>query len=284
LNYIETRQRSGVYKVPLPGSIGMEACGVVEEIGEGVTVVEPGDRVAYAMGDPGAYTESRIMPANRLIPVPDWIPDDQAAAMMLKGMTAAYLVTRTFKVEKGQTVLFHAAAGGVGLIICQMLKEIGATVIGTVGSDEKAELANSYGCDYPIVYTREDFAARVREITDGAGVPVVYDAVGAATFEGSFNSLAPFGLFASFGAASGAIPPIEIGLLQQKGSLYATRPTLATHTAKRQDMLDLANSLFEAVRRGVQIPINQRFELKDAAEAHRALEGRQTTGCSVFTV
>lgn len=284
LNYIETRQRSGVYKVPLPGSIGMEACGVVEATGDGVTEVKPGDRVAYAMGAPGAYTESRIMPAGQLIPVPDWIPDDQAAAMMLKGMTAAYLVTRTFKVEKGQTVLFHAVAGGVGLIICQMLKELGATVIGTVGSDEKAELARTYGCDHPIVYTREDFAARVREITDGAGVPVVYDAVGAATFEGSFDSLAPLGLFVSFGAASGAIPPIDIGLLQQKGSLYATRPTLATHTAKRQDMLDLANSLFEAVRRGVKIPINQRFDLRDAVDAHRALEGRQTTGCSVFTV
>ena len=284
LNYIETRQRSGVYKVPLPGSIGMEACGVVEAVGDGVTVVKPGDRVAYAMGDPGAYTETRIMPAARLIPVPDWIADEQAAAMMLKGMTAAYLVTRTFKVEKGQTVLFHAAAGGVGLIICQMLREIGATVIGTVGSDEKAELAKSYGCDHPIVYTREDFAKRVREITDGAGVPVVYDAVGAATFEGSFDSLAPFGLFVSFGAASGAIPPIDVGLLQQKGSLYATRPTLATHTAKRDDMLTLADTLFEAVRRGIEIPINQRFALKDAVEAHRALEGRQTTGCSVFTV
>ena len=284
LNYIETRQRSGVYKVPLPGSIGMEACGVVEAVGDGVTVVKPGDRVGYVMGDPGAYTESRLVAASRLIPIPDDIEDEQAAAMMLKGMTACYLVTRTFAVEKGQTVLFHAAAGGVGLIICQLLREIGANVIGTVGSDEKAELARANGCDHAIVYTRDNFAERVREITDGAGVAVAYDAVGAATFEGSIDSLAPFGLFVSFGAASGAIPPIDVGLLQQKGSLYATRPTLATHTAKRADMLSLAETLFQAVRRGVNIPVNQRFALKDAAEAHRVLEARQTTGCTVLTV
>lgn len=284
LNYIDTRQRSGAYKVPLPGSIGMEACGIVEAVGSGVTVVKPGDRVAYATGAPGAYTESRVMSANRLIPVPDWITDEQAAAMMLKGMTACYLVTRTLKVEKGQTVLFHAAAGGVGLIICQLLQEIGATVIGTVGSDEKAEIAKAHGCDHVIVYTRENFADRVREITDGAGVPVVYDAVGAATFEGSFDSLAPFGLFVSFGAASGPVPPIDVGLLQQKGSLFATRPTLATHAARREDMLTLADSLFDAVKRGIKIEINQRFALKDAVEAHRALEARKTTGCTVFTV
>lgn len=284
LNYIETRQRSGVYKVPLPGSIGMEACGVVDAVGDGVTVVKPGDRVAYAMGAPGAYTESRIMPADRLIPVPDWVTDEQAAAMMLKGLTACYLTTRTFKVEKGQTVLFHAAAGGVGLIICQLLRELGATVIGTVSTDAKAALAKEYGCTHPIVYTRDDFAERVQEITDGEGVSVVYDAVGKTTFEGSMASLAPFGMFVSFGAASGAIPPIDIGMLQNGGSLYATRPTLATHTAKREDMLSLADNLFDAVKRGTRIEINQRFPLKDAAEAHRALEARETTGCTVLTV
>ena len=284
LNFIETRQRSGVYKVPLPGSIGMEACGIVEDIGEGVTEVKAGDRVAYAMGAPGSYTESRIIESKRLILVPDWVTDEQAAAVIMKGLTAVYLITRTFKVEKGHTVLFHAAAGGVGLIICQLLKEIGATVIGTVSSDEKAELAKTHGCDYPIIYTRENFAERVKEITNGAGVPVVYDAVGAATFEGSFDSLAPLGLFASFGAASGPIPPIELGMLQSKGSLYATRPTLATHTAKREDMLSLADDVFQAVKRGLKIDINQRFALKDAIEAHRAIEGRRTTGSTVFTV
>lgn len=284
LNFIETRQRSGVYKVPLPGSIGMEACGIVEAIGEGVTEVKAGDRVAYAMGAPGSYTESRIIESKRLIPVPDWVTDEQAAAVIMKGLTAMYLIKRTFKVEKGHTVLFHAAAGGVGLIICQLLKEIGATVIGTVSSDEKAELAKAHGCDHPIVYTHENFAERVKEITNGAGVPVVYDAVGAATFEGSFDSLAPCGLFVSFGAASGPIPPIDIGMLQSKGSLYATRPTLATHTAKREDMLNLADDVFQAVKRGLKIEINQRFQLKDAIEAHRVIEDRQTTGSTIFTV
>ncbi|MCB1511330.1 MAG: quinone oxidoreductase [Hyphomicrobiaceae bacterium] len=283
LNYIDVYQRAGGYKLDLPSSIGMEAAGVVEAVGEGVTVVKPGDRVGYVMGPAGAYAEVRCYPAERLIPLPDDISDEQAAGMMLKGLTVSYLIRRTFPVKSGQTVLVHAAAGGVGLIACQWLKQIGVTVIGTVGSDAKAEIAKAHGCAHPIVYTREDFAARVMEITGGVGVPVVYDGVGAMTFEGSLKSLARFGMLASFGAASGPAPAVAGTMLAPK-ALYFTRPGLAPHTATRELTLDIANALFAAVRAGVKIEINQRRPLAEAAEAHRALEARQTTGSTVLTI
>ncbi|MGE4221364.1 MAG: quinone oxidoreductase [Alphaproteobacteria bacterium] len=284
LNYIDTYQRSGLYKVDLPGCIGMEATGVVEAVGEGVTEVKPGDRVGYVMGRPGAYAEMRTYPAWRLIPLPDDVSDETAAAAMLKGLTVAYLTKRTFKVEKGQTVLLHAAAGGVGLIACQWLNRMGVTVIGTAGSDEKAALARAHGCHHTIVYTREDFTSRVKELTDGKGVPVVYDAVGADTFRGSLDCLAPFGTFVSFGNASGPIAGFNPAELSAKGSLYFTRPGLHTHTMTRPLTLELADWLFEAIRGGVKIEINQRYALKDAAQAHADLEGRKTTGSTVFTV
>ncbi len=282
LNFIDIYHRTGLYPLELPTTLGMEAAGVVDAVGEGVDDFAVGDRVAYAAAPPGAYTDVRVIPAHRVVPLPDSISEQAAAAMMLQGMTAEYLIRRTYKVQPGDTVLFHAAAGGVGLIACQWLKQIGATVIGTVGSDAKAEIARAHGCDYPIVYTREDFAARVREITDGAGVPVVYDSVGKATFDGSLDCLAPLGLLVSFGNASGPVPPIESGVLAQKGSLYFTRPTLMTYTAKREDLLASARALFDAVERGLRVEINQTFPLKDAAEAHRALESRRTTGSTVL--
>ena len=283
LNFIDVYQRSGGYKLDLPASIGMEAAGVVEAVGDGVTAVKPGDRVAYVMGPPGAYAEQRVYPAERLVPLPNDISDEQAAGMMLKGLTASYLVRRTYPVKKGDTVVFHAAAGGVGLIICQWLKQLGATVIGTVGSDEKAAIAKAHGCDHPIVYTRENFADRVLEITDGAGVPVVYDGVGADTYEGSLKCLARFGMFVSFGAASGP-PPAVPGTALAGRALYFTRPGLAPHTATRELLIDAAEALFDAVRKGVKIEIQQRYALKDAADAHRALQARQTTGSTIFTV
>ncbi len=283
LNYIDVYQRMGKYPLELPGPIGMEATGVVEALGDGVDTVNVGDRVGYVMGPPGAYAEARNYPAERLIPLPDDITDEQAAAMMLKGLTAAYLIRRTFVVEPGQTVLFHAAAGGVGLIICQWLKRIGATVIGTVGSDEKAETAKAYGCDHTIVYTRENFSEAVMEITQGQGVPVVYDGVGATTYEGSLECLARFGMYVSFGAASGAPPPVPVSALAPK-ALYVTRPGLGPHTATRELTLEVANALFDAVRGGVKVEINQRYALQDAADAHRALESRSTTGSTILTI
>ena len=283
LNYIDTYQRKGAYPVPLPGSIGMEATGVVEAVGEGVTRVKAGDRVGYVMGPAGAYAERRVYPAGRLILLPDDIDDRTAAAMMLKGLTAAYLTHRTYKVQAGDTVLFHAAAGGVGLIICQWLNQLGATVIGTVSTEEKAALAGAHGCHHTINYATEDFAGRVKEITDGKGVPVVYDGVGAATYEGSLKCLAPFGYYVSFGAASGPTPPVPGTALAPK-ALYYTRPGLAPHTATPDLTQDLAELLFGAVRRGVKIEVNQTFALKDAADAHRALEGRQTTGSTLLLV
>jgi NADPH2:quinone reductase len=261
----------------------MEAVGVVEAIGDGVDNVKVGDRVGYVMGPPGAYAEMRVYPAARLIALPDDISDQQAAAMMLKGLTASYLIQKTFPVQAGQTVLFHAAAGGVGLIIGQWLNKLGATVIGTVSSDEKAAIAKAHGYHHTINYSHENFAERVMDITNGAGVPVVYDGVGASTYEGSLASLARFGVFASFGAASGPPPAVQANLLAGK-ALYFTRPGLAPHTATPELTKEIAAPLFEAVRNGVKIEINQTFALKDAGDAHRALEGRQTTGSTLLTI
>jgi NADPH2:quinone reductase len=285
LNYIDTYHRSGLYPLPLPSGLGSEAAGIVEEVGPGVDGLKPGDRVAYAGGPLGAYSEERIMPADRLVPIPAGITDQQAAAMMLKGMTAWYLIRRTHPVQRGETILIHAAAGGVGLIVCQWAKHLGATVIGTVGSDEKAELVKKNGCDHPIVYRREDFVAKVAELTAGRKLPVVYDSVGKDTFYKSLDCLAPLGLMVSFGQSSGAIGPVDIGILAAKGSLFLTRPTLNTYTAAREDLLTAARELFAVVESGaVKITINQTYPLREAAEAHRALEGRRTTGQTVLTV
>jgi NADPH:quinone reductase len=285
LNYIDTYQRSGLYAVPLPSGLGGEAAGVVEEVGPGVTDLKPGDRVAYAGGLLGAYCEERIFPADRLVPVPDGISDQEAAAMMLKGMTAWYLIRRTHVVKPGETILIHAAAGGVGLIACQWAKHLGATVIGTVGSEDKAKLAKAHGCDYPILYRTEDFVARVGEITGGKKLPVVYDSVGKDTFFKSLDCLAPLGLMALFGQSSGAVPPVDLGILAGKGSLFVTRPTLGNYTATREDLLTAANDLFSVVKSGaVKIMVNQTYPLREAAQAHRDLEGRKTTGQTVLTV
>jgi NADPH:quinone reductase len=283
LNFIDVYFRTGLYPAPsLPFTPGQEGAGVVEAVGDGVTEVKVGERVAYA---PllGAYAESRLIPANRLVSLPDGISDRQAAAMMLKGMTAQYLLRRTFPVKAGQTILFHAAAGGVGLIACQWAKHLGARVIGTVGSDAKAELARAHGCDFTIRYDREDVVGRVRELTEGKGVPVVYDSVGKSTFEQSLDCLAPLGMLVTFGQSSGNIPPLNLGILSQKGSLYVTRPTLVTYNAAREDLLASAKALFDVVQSGaVKIEVNQTFALREAAEAHRALEGRQTTGSTLL--
>jgi NADPH2:quinone reductase len=285
LNYIDTYQRSGLYPMQLPSGLGGEGAGVIEEVGSGVTGLKPGDRVAYAGGPPGAYSEARVMPADRLVPVPDGITDQQAAAMILKGMTAWYLVRRTHVVKPGETILIHAAAGGVGLIVCQWAKHLGATVIGTVGSEEKAALAKKNGCDHPILYRSEDFAARVAEITGGKKVPVVYDSVGKDTFFKSLDCLAPLGLMALFGQSSGSVPPVDLGILAGKGSLFVTRPTLNTYTATREDLLTAANDLFSVVKSGaVKIAVNQTYPLREAAQAHRDLENRKTTGQTVLTV
>lgn len=283
LNFIDTYQRSGLYPMPLPSGLGMEAAGVVEAVGSGVTTVKAGDRVAYAGGPPGAYSDVRLIPAEKLVKIPAGVSDDEAAAMMLKGLTVQYLIRRVYRVQKGETVLFHAAAGGVGTIACQWLKALGATVIGTVGSDEKARIAQAHGCDHTIVYTRENFAERVMEITDGRGVPVVFDSVGKDTFTGSIASLQPRGLVAVFGNGSGPVTGVDINVLA-KGSYYVTRPTLMTYTALRSDLEANSKELFNIVKSGkVKIEINQRYALADAAQAHRDLEGRKTTGSTVFT-
>ena len=284
LNFIDVYFRTGLYPPPqLPFVPGLEAAAVVEALGDGVRDLQVGQRVAYASPPIGAYAERRLMPADRLVALPEGISDEQAAAMMLKGMTAQYLLRRTYRVQSGQKVLFHAAAGGVGLIACQWAKHLGATVIGTVGSEAKAELARAHGCAHVIRYDREEVVARVREITGGKAVPVVYDSVGQATFERSLECLAPMGMLVSFGQSSGKIPPVDLGILSQKGSLYVTRPTLMTYTAERADLVASANELFDVVQRGaVRIEINQRFPLRDAAEAHRALEGRRTTGSTLL--
>lgn len=285
LNYVDTYVRSGMYPASLPSGLGTEAAGMVEEVGPGVTEVKPGDRVAYAGGPLGAYSEERLMPADRLIPLPDGISDRQAAAMMLKGLTAQYLIRQIFKMKQGDIILFHAAAGGVGLIACQWAKSLGATVIGTVGSEDKAKLARAHGCDHPIVYTREDFVQRVAEITGGEKLPVVFDSVGKDTFMKSLDCLRPRGLMVSFGQASGAIGPVDLGIFAQKGSLFLTRPTLVTYAARREDLLAMARDLFEVVLSGaVRIEINQTYPLHDAAQAHRDLQSRKTTGSTVFAV
>ena len=279
VNFIDTYHRTGLYPLPLPSGLGVEAAGVVEAVGSGVAHVKTGDRVGYAGGPPGSYSEARTMPADRLVRLPDGISDRQAAGAMLKGLTVWYLTRRTYQVKAGETVLLHAAAGGVGLIACQWLKALGATVIGTVGSDEKAALARAHGCDHAIVYGREDFVARVRELTKGAGVPVVYDSVGKATFQGSLDCLRPRGLMVSFGNASGPVPPVDLLQLSAKGSLFLTRPTLAAYTATREELDGAAAELFEVIRAGkVRIEVTGTYPLAEAARAHRDLEGRKTTG------
>ena len=283
LNFIDTYHRSGLYPLPLPSGLGLEAAGVSEAVGPGVDYLEAGDRVAYAGGPPGSYSEVRLIPAERLVKLPDAISYQTAAAMMLKGMTTQYLIRSTYPVKAGQTVLFHAAAGGVGLIACQWLKALGATVIGTVGSDAKAELAKAHGCDHTIVYTRENFVERVKEITGGAKVPVVYDSVGKDTFMGSLDCLQPRGMLAVFGNGSGPVPAFDLSLLAARGSLYVTRPTLVTYTAKRADLVAVANELFDIVLSGkVKIEVNQTLALKDARQAHIDLESRKTTGSTVL--
>jgi NADPH2:quinone reductase len=283
LNFIDTYHRTGLYPLPLPAIPGMEAAGVVDAVGADVAEVGVGNRVAYACQPTGAYAEARLIPAHRLVKLPDEISDQQAAAAMLKGMTAHYLLRRTYQVKAGDTVLIHAAAGGVGLIACQWASHLGATVIGTVGSDEKVELAQRHGCHHAIVYTREDFVAGVKEITGGKGVPVVYDSVGKATWEGSLSCLQPLGLMVSFGNASGAVPPIQPVELAAKGSLFLTRPTLMTYTAERSDLLAAADELFEVIGSGaVKIEVAQTYPLQDAARAHQDLEGRRTTGSSLL--
>ncbi len=284
LNFVEIYLRSGVYPAPaMPFTPGTEAAGTVEAIGPGVSEVAVGDRVAYATGPSGSYAEARVVPAKLLVKLPDNIDETTAAAAMLKGLTAQYLLFSTYAVKPGDTILVHAAAGGVGLILCQWAKHLGATVIGAVGSAEKARLAAANGCDYPVNYSVEDFVARVRDITRGAMVPVVYDSVGQVTFMKSLDCLRPFGLMVSFGQASGMVPPFSINLLSVKGSLYLTRPTLQTYAATREDLVRRSGALFQALAGGVvRCEVKQRFALKDAAEAHRALEARETTGSSIL--
>ena len=283
LNYIDTYHRSGLYPAPLPIVLGLEAAGVVERAGPGVTELRPGDRVAYASPPIGAYAEWRLFPADRLVVLPPAIADRQAAAMMLQGMTAEYLIRRTFPVQAGQWVLFHAAAGGVGLIACQWLAHLGATVIGTAGGPEKAALALAHGCAHVIDYRREDVARRVRDLTGGAGVAVVYDGVGKDTFEASLDSLARRGMLVSFGNASGPVPAFEPSALSIRGSLFLTRPSLMDYTVTRAELAASAEALFEVVQRGVvRVDVRQTYPLRDAAQAHRDLEARRTTGSTVL--
>lgn len=283
LNYIDIYQRIGLYPVgDLPAIIGMEAAGIIEEVGSGVSEFNVGDRVAYAM-ELGAYAEERIMGTDRLVHIPDGIDDQTAATMMLQGMTVFYLLHRTYKVKPGDTILFYAAAGGVGLIMCQWAKHLGATVIGCVGSEEKAALAKANGCDHPILYRDENVPARVKEITNGEGVPVVYDSIGKDTFEDSLNCLRPFGLMATFGNATGPIDPISPAILAPRGSLYLTRPTLATHTGTRELLDECANAVFNVVQNGhVRIAVNQTYSLAEIAQTHTDMEGRKTTGSTVI--
>lgn len=283
VNYIDIYHRTGVYPVPLPSGIGLEGAGVVEAVGSGVSDIAVGDRVGYAGGPIGAYTDVRVMPADRLVRLPESISDETAAAMMLKGLTAQYLLRRTYRVQPGDTILVHAAAGGVGLILCQWAKALGATVIGTVGSDAKAAIARARGCDHPIIYTRENFLERVRAITAGAGVPVVYDSIGKDTFMDSLSCLRPLGMMVSYGNASGVVPPFDLGILSKLGSLFITRPTLFAYAARRGDLLAMATELFDVVAAGkVTIDIGQRYALADAATAHRELEARRTTGSTIL--
>ena len=283
LNYIDTYQRSGLYPLPLPSGLGQEGAGVVEAVGKDVRDFRPGDRVDYAGGPVGAYSQQRCLPAARLLKLPESIDFRTGAAMMLQGLTTAYLLRRTYAVQPGDAVLIHAAAGGVGLIACQWARALGATVIGTVSTEAKAELARQHGCEHVILYSHEDVAARVRDITGGEGVVVVYDGVGKDTFAASLDSLRMRGMMVSFGNASGAVPPFNPLLLTQKGSLFLTRPMLAHYTANRDELLALGQELFAVVESGkVRINSNQTFALADAADAHRALEARQTTGSTVL--
>jgi NADPH2:quinone reductase len=284
LNFVDTYQRSGMYPNPLPFTPGSEGAGEVLAVGDGVEEFKPGDRVAYGTAL-GAYAEERLIPADKLIHLPDGVSYETGAVMMLKGLTVEYLLHRSYKVEPGNVILVHAAAGGVGLILCQWAKAIGATVIGTVGTQEKAQAARQHGADHIIFYRDEDFAARVREITNGAGCHVVYDGVGKATFPASLDCLRPHGTFVSFGSASGQIEAFNINILAQKGSLFATRPTLGSFTAKRADLLEMTEHLLQVVKAGkVRFDVATRFPLSEAAAAHRALEGRNTTGASVLLV
>jgi len=282
VNFIDTYHRTGLYKLPLPSGLGSEAAGVVEAVGEGVSNVKPGDRVAYA-GAMGAYAEANNVPADRLVKIPAGVSDETAAAAMLKGMTAQYLLKRTYPVKRGETILFHAAAGGVGLIAGQWAKHLGATVIGTVGSDEKVALAKENGSAHVLNTRKEDWVKRVREITGGVGVPVVYDSIGKDTFMGSLDCLQVRGMMVSFGNASGAVPPFEAGILSAKGSLYLTRPTLMSYTRNAKELQETADDLFAVIASGaVKIAIHQRFKLSEARKAHEALHSRNTTGATIL--
>ncbi|HEY0910215.1 MAG TPA: quinone oxidoreductase, partial [Bradyrhizobium sp.] len=285
LNFVDIYNRAGVYPVPLPSGLGSEGAGVVEEVGSGVTDLKPGDRIAYGAAPIGAYAEERLIPADRLLKLPDSIDDKTAAAMMLKGLTTQYLIRQTYRIKAGETILLHAAAGGVGLILAQWAKHLGVTVIGTVSTDEKAKLAQAHGCAHTINYAREDFVKRVAEITGGKKVPVVYDSVGKDTFMKSLDCLAPLGYLVLFGASSGNVDPLNLGLLAQKGSLYVTRPTLNTYGAGRENLVAMAKELFEVVQSGaVKIEVHQTYPLKDAAKAHADLAARKTTGSTVLLV
>jgi NADPH2:quinone reductase len=283
LNYIDTYQRSGLYKLALPSGLGGEGAGVVEAVGAGVTDLKAGDRVAYCGGPPGAYAEVRVMPVDRLVKLPDGVSERTAATLMLKGLTVQYLLRQTYPLKAGETILFHAAAGGVGLIACQWARSLGVTMIGTVGSDAKAEVAKANGCAHTIVYTRENFVERVKQLTGGKGVPVVYDAVGKDTFPASLDCLSPRGMFVTFGNSSGAIAAFDILLLAQKGSLYVTRPTLVSYTATRAALVAMATEMFELVKAGkIVSEARQTYPLKDAAQAHRDLEARKTIGATLL--
>lgn len=283
LNYIDVYFRTGLYPQPLPGGLGMEAAGEVTAVGDGVSALKPGDRVAYVSPPPGAYAQERVLPADKVVRLPDGVSYDDAASVMLQGLTAQYLLRRTYPVKAGDTILIHAAAGGVGLLVCQWAKALGATVIGTVGSDDKAELAKAHGCDHPIVYTRENFTQRVKEITNGAGVPVVYDSIGNDTYIGSLDCLAPLGYFVSFGNASGPLPAIDSKEFSSRGSLFFTRPTLFSYIAKREDLDRSAGELFDVIQSGkVKTSIRQRYPLADVAQAHIDLESRRTTGSTIL--
>lgn len=282
VNFVDTYQRSGLYPQQLPMVAGNEGAGVVEAVGSGVSELKAGDRIAYT-GLPGSYCDVRVVPADRLVKLPQGITEEQAASMMLKGLTVHYLIHSTYAVKKGETVLWHAAAGGVGSIACQWLKSMGVTVIGTAGSDEKASLAKAHGAEHVINYSRENFVERVQSITGGKKVPVVYDSVGKTTWEGSLECLAPRGLMVSFGNASGPVAPVNLGVLSAKGSLYVTRPTLGTYIATRADLVARSNDLFEVVKSGkVKIETTKRYKLADAQQAHRDLESRKTTGSIVL--
>ena len=282
LNFIDVYHRTGLYPLPLPSGIGLEAAGSILKVGRNVTDFCVGDRVAYAGGGVGAYTDSRVISANAIVKIPEQISDKDAAALMLKGFTASYLLHRTYNVKKGDTVLFHAIAGGVGLVACQILKQIGAIVIGTVGSEEKAHIARQYGCDHTVIYSKESFKDVVMDVTDGKGVPVVYDSVGASTFNESLDCISKFGTFVSFGNSSGPLQPFEPGLLSQKGSIFFTRPTLMTHIETPDLIRELSGWLFKHVTNGLKAEIKQTFNLKDVAKAHIALEARNTSGSTIL--